>query len=281
MIRNFYILYFIFACIVTVGCSSDDDYNADTAISFYSSDSYDKMVSSVTTVSNVDGKEYKWTYDFVYDAQNRIKEINGVMKYYYKGQLCNSISQVKYYFDKASLNINYVKEDTYPYKSDWNTIQKGKYSGAFNKNGTIANFYTFDCEYSGMLLKKAYVDGGDEYALEHDRHNNIIKAYRLDGDSPEEGTLREYNYIKTDSEGNSIVNKTNFDFASFFGYNIVERLVPANENYLYAIFQLGAFGMFGSRCTHLPDGVWEFDDDGFPVSYIDSNGRKTDITYKQ
>jgi hypothetical protein len=197
------------------------------------------------------------------------------MKYYYKGQLCNSTSTAKYRYNKALLTVENDKEDVYPNKSDWNMTSKGSYKGGFNANGTLANFYTFDCEYSGMLFTKAYVDGGEEYAMEYDRFNNLVKAYRVDGNAPADGTLKVYTY-------SPYKNKTNLDFASFFGYNIAERLVPANTSHNYAIFQLGAFGMFGSRSTNLPDGVWEFDSDGCPTKYTNSELKKTVlIKYKK
>jgi hypothetical protein len=263
-------------CLFATGCSDDDGYNADSAISNYVPEEYTKMVESVTTVIEDDGgREYVWTYEFLYDIKNRIQQIDGTMKYYYKGQLCNSTSTAKYRYNKALLTVEYVKEDVYPNKSDWNMTSKGSYKGGFNANGTLANFYTFDCEYSGMLFTKAYVDGGEEYAMEYDRFNNLVKAYRVDGNAPAVGTLKVYTY-------SPYKNKTNLDFASFFGYNIAERLVPANTSHNYAIFQLGAFGMFGSRSTNLPDGVWEFDSDGCPTKYTNSELKKTVlIKYKK
>ncbi len=276
MKKFFQLLALSVVCLFAAGCSDDDGYNADSAISNYVPEEYSKMVESVTTVIEDDGgREYVWSYEFLYDIKNRIKQINGTMKYYYKGQLCNSTSTADYRYDKALLKINYVKEDVYPNKSDWNMTSKGSYKGGFNSNGTLANFYTFDCEYSGTLFTKAYVDGGDEYAMEYDRYNNLVKSYLVDVDHPADSTMREYSY-------SPYKNKTNFDFASFFGYNIAERLVPANTSYNYAIFQLGAFGMFGSRSTNLPDGTWEFDSDGCPTKYIDSDIKKTiSIRYKK
>ena len=256
-------------CVFAAGCSEDEGYNPDNAISNYVPEEYTKMVESVTTViEDGGGREYVWSYDFKYDIKNRIQQIDGTMKYYYSGQLCNSTSVAKYRYNQAALKVDYVKEDVYPNKSEWNMTSKGSYKGAFNANGTLANFYTFDCEYTGPLFTKAYVDGGDEYALEYDRYNNLVKAYLVDVDHPADSTLREYTY-------SPYKNKTNFDFASFFGYNIAERLVPANTSHNYAIFQLGAFGMFGSRSTNLPDGEWEFDSEGCPVRYTNSDLKKT------
>lgn len=259
------------------GCSEDDGYNADTAVSYYTPDSYSKMVETITTVVTDDaGKEYVWIYEFLYDAKNRIKQINGTMKYYYSGQLCNSTSVAKYIYNKALLKVEYTKEDVYPNKPAWNMTSKGTYRGAFNANGTLANFDTFDCEYNGLLFKKVYQDGGREFALDYDRFNNLVRTYQVEGIEPAEGTIKEYIY-------SPYANNTNFDFASFFGYNIAERLIPSNASTNYAIFQLGAFGMFGSRSTHLPEGTWEFDSDGCPTKYTlnAATSRTTNIRYKK
>lgn len=264
-----------------MSCESSDDYNPDTAESYYTPDTNGNSVSSITTTSVVNGREYSWTYDFDYDINNRIKEINVKMKHYDKNRICNITSNAKYYYDKVSLKIKYVMEFDYPDDSDKNYTLKGTYSGAFNKNGTLANFYSYDCEYSGTLFTKAYVDGGDEYAFEYDTYNNLVRTYRCDeSGGVETSTLREYSYTPFN-------NRTNFDFASFLGYNIVERLVYVNELPVYAIFQLGAFGMFGSVSTHLPEGDkslpyggWEFNADKCPVSFVSAEGRKSVITYK-
>ena len=57
-------------CLFATGCSDDDGYNADSAISNYVPEEYSKMVESVTTVIEDDGgREYMWTYEFLYDIK--------------------------------------------------------------------------------------------------------------------------------------------------------------------------------------------------------------------
>ena len=47
------------------GCSEDDGYNADTAVSYYTPENYSKMVETITTVVTDDaGKEYVWIYKY-------------------------------------------------------------------------------------------------------------------------------------------------------------------------------------------------------------------------
>ena len=244
------------------GCSEDDGYNADTAVSYYTPENYSKMVETITTVvTDAAGKERIYMYNFVYDIKNRIKEINCSWKHYdEENRALLTESKAKYYYNKASLKIDCIVDNTYLYNDITIGTLKMSYKGAFNANGTLANFHTYDCEYNGLLFKKAYVDGGMELAFEYDRFNNLVRTYQVEGIEPAEGTIKEYIY-------SPYVNKTNFDFASFFGYNEAERLPRINAISYTSAFQLGAFGMFGSRSTHLPEGAWVFDSDGCPTSY--------------
>ena len=237
---------------VTTGCSDDNDYNADTAQSYYKPEIYDRMVSSIAVTSNVDNKDYSWTYNFVYDAQNRIKEINGNTKFYETNikQYCEGTIQTKYYYNNETLKIEYLY-DIYVPKLDKSTSKNGKYFGAFDKeDGKLIQFYSYDCEYAGLMLSKAYVDDGTSFGLEYDRNNNLVKAYKLDsiGANPIESTVREYEY-------STKINRTNIDFASFLGYNIIEKIAPPNTYHPYELFHLGAFGMFGGRGKNLPRGT--------------------------
>ena len=101
-----YIISALLLSFVAVGCSDDDaiidkgDYNADTAVSYYIPGEYDRMVSSITISNTVSGKEYTEKFDFVYDAQNRIKEINGEFKRWIGEKhniLCTTTTQANYY----------------------------------------------------------------------------------------------------------------------------------------------------------------------------------------
>lgn len=272
-----YIISALLLSFVAVGCSSDDDYNADTAVSYYIPQEYDRMVSSITVSNTVSGKEYTQKYDFVYDAQNRIKEINGEFKRWIGDKhniLCNTTTQANYYYKNEVLLIEWTEvndylEETYDFA--------GRYTGVFNPNGTLDQFYDFDCVYEGMLLTESHHDTGDSCVLGYDRFNNLTsaRAYALDS-LDQKQLVQSYTYTYT-----SKVNKTNIDFASLLGYNIVERVIPDMQSTIYSLFQLSAFGMFGSRCTHLPAaGEWTFDEEGFPLTLTEPSGRKYVIEYK-
>ena len=265
--------------IAATGCSnSDDEYNADTAPSYYKPEVHERMVSSIAITSKVDNKDYSWTYNFLYDAQNRIKEINGTSRFYESGikEYCEGTILTKYYYDNETLKIEYLY-DIYVPKKDIGTSKSERFFGAFDKeDGKLISFDTFDCEYEGLMLTKAYTDSGTIFAIEYDRNNNISKTYQLDSleINPIDKTIQEYEYSKHK-------NKTNIDFASFLGYNVVERNIPCNMLHPYELFHLGAFGMLGGRGTYLPKGEWTMDEQGFPVKFISPKNRTYTITYKQ
>ncbi|MBR2606371.1 MAG: hypothetical protein IKC70_00335 [Bacteroidaceae bacterium] len=275
-------LYFIFLSLfifAATGCSKDEeDYNADTAPSYYKPLEYEKMVASIAITSTVDKKDYSWTYNFVYDAQNRIKEINGTSKFYENKikQFCEGTIQTNYYYNNETLKIEYVYDIYVPRTGESKNIQ-GKYYGCFDKeDGKLIQFDAFDCEYEGLMLSKVYTDYGTSFGLEYDRNNNIIKTYQFDsiGYKPVEKTIQTYKY-------SFYKNKTNIDFASFLGYNIAERITACNTLHPYELFHLGAFEMLGARGTYLPEGEWEFDAEGCPIKYVSPKNRTYIITYKE
>jgi hypothetical protein len=302
MKKTFLYLTFLslFAFMVT-GCSKDEEYNADTAISYYKPYEYDRMVSSIaityndTVISNnTDTVIYKnrWTYNFVYDAQNRIKEIHGDTRFYTNATNeyweCTSLSS--YFYNKETLKIE-CEYDIYLTEQKKNERLTPKYYGCFDKeNGRLIQFYSFDCEYDdwGRMIG-GHTDDETHFGLERDGDNNIIKAYMKD-DSDEilPKTVREFEYSHR-------VNKTNIDFASFFGYNIVERNVDLNKKHPYELFHLGAFEMLGGRGNNLPlgevlydkdgnrrpSGVWTFDKEGYPTKYVSPVGVVYVIKYKE
>ena len=280
--KYMYIVFALLLSFVAVGCSSDDDYNADTAVSYYVPQEYDRMVSSITISNTVDGKEYTEKFDFVYDAQNRIKEINGKFKRWIGDKhniLCNTTTQANYYYKNDVLLVEWTEVNDY---SDEKYDFSGRYMGLFNQNGTLAKFSGdwfpgFDCVYEGMLLKKAYFDTDEWCELGYDRYNNLTSARAYALDSLDQASLvQNYTYTYT-----SKTNNTNIDFASLLGYNIVERTIPDMQATIYSLFQLSAFGMFGSRCAHLPAaGEWTFDEEGFPLTLTEPSGRKYVIAYK-
>jgi hypothetical protein len=59
----------------------------------------------------------------------------------------------------------------------------------------------------------------------------------------------------------------------------VERDIAGNENHLEPLFQLAAFDMLGKRSKHLPNALWQFDSDGYPVSAKLSSGMNVTIEY--
>ena len=282
-ILNF--VFFSLFAFVAIGCSKDEEYNADTAISYYKPLEYDRMVSSIAITSNVDNKDYSWTYNFIYDAQNRIKEINGNTRFYEnkRKQYYNGIIQTWYYYNNETLQVQY-RYDIYDEKDKIPT-SPGKYYGYFDEDGKLAKFDSYDCEYSGFELSRAYTDYGTAFGLEYDRNQNIVKTYQLDTlENVIDNTIKTYEYSTKE-------NKTNIDFASFLGYNIVERNIPCNEFHPFELFHLGAFGMFGSRGKNLPKGEWEFEvvdsvnldspqNFLYPVKYVSPQNRTYIIKYK-
>ena len=220
--KYMYIVFALLLSFVAVGCSSDDDYNADTAVSYYVPQEYDRMVSSITISNTVDGKEYTEKFDFVYDAQNRIKEINGKFKRWIGDKhniLCNTTTQANYYYKNDVLLVEWTEVNDY---RDEKYDFSGRYMGLFNQNGTLAKFSGdwfpgFDCVYEGMLLKKAYFDTDEWCELGYDRYNNLTSARAYALDSLDQASLvQNYTYTYT-----SKANNTNIDFASLLGYNIV------------------------------------------------------------
>ena len=282
--KYMYIVFALLLSFVAVGCSSDDDYNADTAVSYYVPGEYDRMVSSITISNTVDGKEYTEKFDFVYDAQNRIKEINGKFKRWIGDKhniLCNTTTQANYYYKNDVLLVEWTEVNDY---EDEIYDFAGRYLGVFNENGTLDkfsgdNFSGFDCEYQGMMLKKAYFDTKEwcEFGYDRSPNTNLISASAYALDSLDQKQLvQSYTYTYTPK-----ANKTNIDFASLLGYNIVERTIPDMQSTIYSLFQLGAFGMFGPLGTHLPAaGEWTFDEEGFPLTLTEPSGRKYVIEYK-
>lgn len=278
--------------LVATGCSSDEEYNADTAISYYKPLEYDRMVSSIEIAYKKGNMNNSWKYDFTYDVQNRINEINGTMNYYSNAMSSNNAYvkyegtvQTKYFYNNETLKIECIY-NTYAPKYDKTKKITPKFYGCFDKDGKLISFDSFDCTYDAFQLTRAYTDYGTIYGLEYDRNLNITKAYLIDSlGKPDPTTIRTYEY-------STKTNYTNIDFASFFGYNIIERLVDCNIKHPYELFHLGAFGMLGSRGKNLPKGEWEFavldsinlnseQNERYPIKYTSSHGFIYTIKYKE
>ena len=135
-------------------------------------------------------------------------------------------------------------------------------------------------------LQKAYADGELCYDVTRDNDGNVTgyKKYLTYTGQVYENKVGMYHY-------HPIRNKTNFDFSAYFGYWGVEQFVALTYR---APYQLAAFGMLGSTSQYLPYGIierdadgknqyiygeWVFDNSDYPVSYVDTEGRKTEITY--
>lgn len=276
--KNFLKLMILPFCLLAVACSSDDEgYNADTAIT-----PYNPMPESYRTVKGVkmsvtDSKgEHTWNYKFNYDAQRRIKSIDGEITTY---QLRNNTrwyklnikSTTEYQFIDNNLGVIYNASLEYPAYPDWNTTKGYRLPGEFNGKGALVHFGTFDCEYSGNTLTKAYVDNGRVYSLQHDRYGNLT-GYMCESGDTLTNRLNSCDYSQ-------INNKTNIDFSGFLGYWVPEREIYDNDNWLYAFCHLAAFDMLGARCLHLPDGEWVTDATGCPVSCVLPSGIKLTIEY--
>ena len=269
-----------------VACGSDDEYNADTAVSAYEALDADRyrMVKCVKmdTIDN-EGREYEWCYNFVYDAKNRIERIEGEItrhvvnpnnKKIYRKYLSFTTN---YRFKKSDvLDIVYIARVEYPEYTAWNTDVKYTFAGVFNADGTLLCFGPFDCEYMGGSLHKAYFDN---------RYNRYI-IYEMFRDS--DGNVTGYGCRDSEDKGadlrdlykySSYENNTNIDFSGLFGYWVVERVIAGNENHLEPLFQLAAFDMLGKRSKHLPDALWQFDSKGYPVSAKLSSGMNVTIEY--
>ena len=280
--KNYVTLMLLSMLAFATACSSDDDYNADSAVTPYEPlpvEDY-RMVKAVK-MDTVDakGREYSWQYVFNYDAQNRIKQIDAKItrfvvnpnnkKIYRK----NTDAEIKYYFTaEDGLKIEYTASVEYPQYTDWNSNVTHRYVGTFNSKGALMRFGPFDCSYSGNTLSEAYFENGRVYTLERDRDNNVT-GYRCNlADTATVVRSNIYAYSRHR-------NKTNIDFSGFLGYWVVERDIAGNENWLDPILQLAAFDMLGSRSRLLPDGDWSFDANGYPIACKLSSGYSLSIEY--
>lgn len=267
--------------LIATACSSDDSYNADTAKTPYKPlpvEDY-RMVKSVKMDCTDDkGREHTWEYVFGYDAQNRIKSIDGKITRYVvnpnnkKIYRKNINSTLKYYFTADDgLRTVYSASVEYPQYTDWNSTVTYKYTGTFNSKGALDSFGPFDCVYSGNRLTGAFFDNGREYTLLRDRDENVT-GYRCnmsDTAYVEKSNIYTYSREK---------NRTNIDFSGLLGYWVIERDIAGNETWLDPVLQLAAFDMLGSRSRLLPAGEWRFEKN-YPVACRTTDGYNLVIEY--
>lgn len=293
-------LFYLFVAALCCGlcaCSDSDDYNADTAESYYKPLEGERMVASVKTTNTIGGRDYYWEHKFEYDAQGRIKNINSVMRHHTEVVFantsrfyeCNITSEAKYYYRGDLLEVYYNVKKEYPEYPAWNEQENAIDRGRFSEAGVLATFSAMDLVYSGNLLSAAYSDNGYEYALKRDASGDVAGYVVTDINESKVLADNAFKYGYS-----HYPNRTNFDFSAYFGYWGMEQAVYANRSPYYASYQLAAFGMFGMTSPYLPlsllgkdeygdeayvNGKWEFDSQNFPVSFVDATGRRTEITY--
>lgn len=299
--KNFLSIFAFVLCAVFVSCS--EEYDADTAESHYQPVPGKRLVSSVKTTFTANGGENVHEHNFTYDAKNRIKAVRSNLVVYtpvivnnngFRDTIttyCNLVSGADYFYRGEGFEVAYTVSIEYPELPGMNNYASSSYFGYFNSNGVLNRFSQVSFEYSGTRLQRAYVDGGICFDLVYDGDGNVsgYKKYNTYTDQVYENCIGRYHY-------HPIKNKTNFDFSAYFGYWGVEQGVPLISIPYRALFQLAAFGMVGETCRNLPFGViekndagedeqfygeWEFDAQDYPLSYIDTDGRKTVITYRE
>lgn len=306
--RNiFKVMLFSLLAVSFVACSENDAYDADSAVTPYEPVPGRRMVSKITTTNTIDGRNYSWEHNFIYDIHGRIKQINSNMVHHRAVRFDNAVrfykcdikSQANYYFDNERLRVEYSVSKEYPEYPDWNESESDKDYGVFKENGTLAEFSSMDLEYSSTQLQKAHIDGGLIIAPARDATGNVtgyVKYLAMDAET--DSVLFDR---RNDVRYSSFRNKTNFDFSGYFGYWGIEQATYANRSEYYASYQLAAFGMLGATSSYLPlaiverdsegalvkvDGApkylygkWEFDSQDCPVLFTDGTGRRTEIEY--
>lgn len=303
--KKFLWFFMLVAGIVFAACSDDSEaYDADSAVSNYVPLLGSRQVASLFTTNEIDGREYSWKHNFTYDKHGRIKEVNSEIKHHrafpqvlggVNYQLCNIISNAKYYYKGEYLQIAYTVNREYPNYSEYNNSYSYVDAAMLNENGHIKNYSQppyegFECEYNFAKLRSVAFDGGHQIDIYRDAKNNVnghkYTGYDKNGNDSISTLPDRYKYT-------GVRNKTNFDFSAYLGYWEHERCINAMLDWPYASYQLAAFGFFGTGSEFLPLcltslaadvatlDLWVFDNEGFPVKYTDPSGRVTEITYTE
>ena len=278
--------------------SCNDIYDADTAESFYEPVPGKRLVASVKTVFTENGGENIHEHRFSYDAKGRIKTVSSnlviyspvVTNYYdtayYK---CNMVTSANYFYRGEELEVAFTVSTDYPDLPGMGRYSSSSNFGIFNSNGVLNRFSQGAFDYSATMLQQAFSDGDICFDVAHNSDGNVTgyKKYLVTTGQVYEDKVGLYHY-------HPIKNKTNFDFSAYFGYWGVEQCVPTISRSYRAPYQLAAFGMLGATSPHLPFGIirrgadgrdnyiygeWEFDSKDYPLSYVDTDGRRTEITY--
>ena len=294
--KHLFPILFLSLCAAFVSCN--EEYDPDMAESYYTPAPGKRLVESVKTTFNENGGEAIHEHHFEYDAKGRIKEINSnlviyspvVINYYdtiyYK---CNMTTSANYFYRGEELEVAFTVSTVYPDLPGMNRYSSSSNFGIFDSNGVLSRFSQASYEYSATLLQQAYTDGEICFDVSRNSDGNVTgyKKYLTSTGQVYENKVGMYHY-------HPIKNKTNFDFSAYFGYWGVEQCVPMIARPYRAPYQLAAFGMVGATSPNLPFGViergadgkdnyiygeWEFDSKDYPLSYVDTEGRKTVITY--
>lgn len=296
MMKHLFSILFLSLCVAFVSC--DEVYDADTAESHYQPIPGRRLVASVKTTFEENGGEATHEHHFAYDAKGRIRTVNSnlviyspvVMDYYdtvyYK---CNMVMSANYFYRGEELEVAFSVSTEYPDLPGMNRYSSSSNYGYFNSNGVLERFSLASYEYSATQLQQAYTDGDICFDVVRNGDGNVTgyKKYQATSGQVHENKIGLYHY-------HPIRNKTNFDFSAYFGYWGVEQCVPVIARPYRAPYQLAAFGMLGATSPNLPFGIiergadgvdnyiygeWEFDNQDYPLSYVDTEGRRTVITY--
>ena len=297
IMKNILSMLALVVCAGLVSCYGE--YDADTAQSYYTPIPGKRLVASVKTMFDENGGMNYHEHKFTYDAMGRIKRIDSdisiyspVVENYYDTTYykCNMTTSANYFYRGEELEVAFTVSTEYPDKPKMNRYASSSNFGIFKSNGVLERFSVASFDYSATRLQRAYADGEICYDVARDNDGNVTgyKKYLTSTGEvyDDKRGLNYYDYTKK--------NKTNFDFSAYFGYWGVEQCVPIIARPYRAPFQLAAFGMLGSTSKYLPEGIIEKDADGrdnyipgpwgldsqeCPVSYVDTEGRRTVITY--
>ena len=297
--KHLFPILFLSLCAAFVSCN--EEYDPDMAESYYTPAPGKRKVQSVKTTFDENGGEATHEHRFEYDAKGRIKSVKSELVIYnpvvvnnngFRDTInarCNMNTSANYFYRGEELEVAYTVSVEYPELPKMNNYASGSNFGVFDTKGVLTRFSQASFEYLTTQLVQTYTDGEICYNVSRDSDGNITgyRKFLTSTGQVFDNKLGLYHY-------HPIKNKTNFDFSAYFGYWGVEQCVPLIARPYRAPYQLAAFGMLGSTSPYLPYGViekgadgkdakvygeWEFDSKDFPLSYVDTEGRKTVITY--
>ena len=296
--KNYLSIFALLLCVVVVSC--EKEYDADTAESNYVAAPGKRVASVKTTFFENDGENCH-EHRFTYDAKGRIKTVNSDIVIYTPvimdnygfpdtvNYRCNITSSANYFYRGEKLEVAYIVSTQYPDLPAMNRTSGSSSYGVFGQSGVLERFSQLSFEYSKTRLLQAYADGGICFDVARDGDGNVTgyKKYDVYTDKVLENNVGRYHYHPRK-------NKSNFDFSAYFGYWGVEQGVTVISRPYRAPYQLAAFGMLGATSQNLPWGIvekgadgkemyicgeWEFDSQDYPLSFVDADGRRTEITY--